>query len=82
MAANTAEEIALFTRVGQMSKHHSCVLHDDGSVSIRKLDREGFPVELAPGDPKPDFNSVSEAMEWVERVDAIKPWARGWEGHE
>ncbi len=78
--SNTLEETALFNRVANMRQKHSCVLHDDGSVSIRRLDKDGFPIEQLDGTPLPNFDCAITALRWVDRIESIKPWERVWGG--
>lgn len=77
---NTPEEMALFDAVRNMRRPHSVALLEDGKVSIRKLDRDGMPLDLLPDHHLTDFESVEDALKWVKRIDEIKPWSLSWAG--
>jgi hypothetical protein len=72
---NTPLELELFDLIAQLHKHHSVALHDDGTVTVAKLDSQGMPYE-----DLPLFPSVQDAVNWAKRINKLEPWKMPWMG--
>ena len=81
MQGNTPEEIEMFETVGNMLRPHGVALLDDGRVRVRKLDKDGMPLDPLPGDPLFElFENAAAVLKWIKRVEPKKSWETPWLG--